>query len=277
MVDFISLLEKYLLNKMEENNYGLVIAPKDPTAFVLGAANELPKIVLQADGQWDAFLPEYEPQAEKFETCGCTVWGSQNALEILIKRITGIEPNYSERYNYILAEITCPGADPHYVCESIREYKVINQSKLPMMATLQDFLMPKPMDPSLIAEAGQWPYKLSHEWVIQGQDPEWKEKMIEALQYSPLAVAVYAWKKQGDLYVRPAGGRDGHWCVIYGYEYGKYWKCFDSYDHTPKKLAWDFGFQYVKRFHLDEKKNLPPEPNWLIDLIIRLLKLLKWR
>lgn len=247
-------------------NYGLVIAPRDPDAFVLGRANELPKVMLQNDGQWDNFLPIYEPQAEDFETCGCTVWGSQNAIEIYLKRITGIEPNYSERFNYILADITCPGADPHYVLESMRANGVINQSKLPMVATLQDFLMPKPMSVEYLLEGQKWPFVLQHEWVVQGVDANWIEKMKEALDYSPLCAAVHAWIEKNGFYIRPNGGIDTHWCVIYGYVEGEYWKCFDSYDHSTKKLAWDFGFTFVKRLYVQEAIEIIPKTYWFTDL-----------
>lgn len=260
----------------ESKNYGLVIEEKDPTAYVLGGFGSLPKIVLQSNGQWDEFLPVYEPQAENFETCGCTVWGTQNCLEILIKKLTGVEPNYSERFNYILANITCPGADPHKVCESIRENGVINQSRLSMVATLQDFLMPRPMAVEYLLEGQKWPFLLQHEWVVEGEDNQWSEKMIEALRYSPLGCAVYAWQKSGEVYIRPAGARDTHWCVIFGYEKGKYWKCFDSYDHSVKHLEWNFGFHYAKRFLLTEKKEVITT-NWLADLIKRLIKFIKWR
>jgi len=234
-------------------NYGLVIAEKDPTAYVLGKANELPKIVLQADGQWDNFLPVYESQADKFETCGCVVFGTQNCIEVYLKRLTGIEYNFSERFNYNIASISCPGSDPHFVCETIRANNVINQDIMPMTDTIENFNIPRPMSIEYITLGLKWPYSFCHEWVVQGVDRMWKSKMKETLRYSPLAVAVFAWKKQGGLYVRTVGGRDNHWVMIYGYKEGEYWKCFDSYDQSEKRLAWDFNFQFIKRFHISEK------------------------
>lgn len=260
---------------MENKNYGLQIHFPDKNAYTLGGVNSLPKEVLQPDGQWDLFLPAYEPQAEKFETCGCTVWGTQNAIEIYLKRLSGIEHNFSERFNFILNDIACPGSDPHKVCEEIRADGLVSSNVLPMTETLQEFLTPNPMEAEYLLEGQKFPYMFFHEWVVQGTEPDWKEKMKEALQYSPLCAAVYAWFPDGEKYMRM--GTDNHWCVIYGYEEGKYWKCFDSYDHSIKHLDWDFWFYYVKRIHMVEKKEIVPKDNWLVELIKRFFKtLFKW-
>lgn len=251
-------------------NYGLVVSDRpDEKAYILGGWGSLPKIVLQMNGQWDDFLPQYEAQADRFETCGCTIYGTQNCIEILLKRLTGVEQNYSERFNYILAGISCPGTDPHYVCESIRQNKVIDQRLLPTTETYNEFCQPLPMDVELLKVGLKWPFEFKHEWVLNEFDPDWKEKMMDALRYSPLGAAVYAWKNSGEVYARPTGAKDNHWCVIYGYEKGKYWKCFDSYDHSVKHLAWNFGFTLVKRFYVSEQKEII-KGNWLIDLMKRL-------
>jgi hypothetical protein len=254
--------------------YGLQISYPDKKAYALGSARSLPQVVLQEDGQWDTFLPQYEPQSENFETCGCTVWGTQNCVETLEKKLTGKESNYSERFNYILNNITCPGADPHAVCEEIRMDGLVGSEVLPMADTLEAFITPKPMDSELLLTAQRWPFLFYHEWVIFGDDKKQKEKMKEALKYSPLGVAVYAWFPDGDKYMRM--GTDNHWCMIFGYEEGKYWKCFDSYDHSIKYLDWDFGFYCVKRFQLVEKKEVVPKDNWLVELIKNFLKIFKW-
>lgn len=50
-------------------NYGLRISDiLDPNAYVLGGLVELPKVILQPNGQWDEFLPVYEPQYNEFLT-----------------------------------------------------------------------------------------------------------------------------------------------------------------------------------------------------------------
>ena len=130
------------------------------------------------------------------------------------------------------------------------------------------------MESELLVEGQRWPFRFNHDWVLQGPDVKWKEKMMDALRYSPLGVAVHAWRSAGDLYIRPAGARDTHWCVIFGYVEGRYWKCFDSYDHSVKHLAWDFGFSFAKRVVLTEKATLP-QKNWLVEIIENIVRALK--
>ena len=79
------------------------------------------------------------------------------------------------------------------------------------------------------------------------------EVIKEALKSSPLGVAVYAWQEEGDYYVRPEGYPDVHYCVLYGYEDGKFWKIFDSYEGNLKKLVWDFKFNIVNRYYIEKK------------------------
>mgnify|MGYP001574838325 FL=1 len=257
-------------------NYGFVKPAPDDTAYVLGGATKLPKIVLQKDGQWGEFLPQYEPQFNSvFDSYGCTIWGSQNGIETLLKRIEveDKEWNFSERFNYIIAGVRPPGADPHVVLESIRKNKVVPDSLIPMTTSFTEFLTPDPMEKKYMDEAQKFPYIVWHEWVINGNISlaEQKVKMIEALTYSPLLVAVDAWNPSGDKYVRL--GKDGHWTVIFGYVYGDHWLCFDSYDHSIKKLDFDFGFTYVKRLYLERvEENLKAQVSILTKIVEALKK-----
>src|SRR3990167_4449378 len=76
-----------------------------------GAAGEIHR----PDSKWPVVL--YEPQAEKYETSGCTIWGSQNQIEIFIKEVFGFEPNYLEQFNYNDVGVNHPGSDPDLICE----------------------------------------------------------------------------------------------------------------------------------------------------------------
>src|SRR3990167_8356242 len=93
----------------ETKNYGYIqdtIADED---YILGGLNIQTDIV-QSSGQWDAFLPADEIQRnEKYETYGCTIFGTLNALEFLFKRLFGEEKNWSERFVYIFTGTRPPG------------------------------------------------------------------------------------------------------------------------------------------------------------------------
>lgn len=254
-------------------NYGFKLPELKPDHYVLGGQGSLPKIVLREDGQWDDFLPKYEPQFnEHFDSNGCTVWGTQNALEMLLKRLTGQEFNFSERFNYNLARIRPPGADPHRVIESMRANGLIDNDLLPMTDSFEEFVQPDPMTASLLVAGQRFPYELKHDWVWLGKQTKQKRiKLLqEALKYSPIPVSVTAWHERNGIYVDNGEGNN-HWCVCYGWN-DRGWKIFDSYDQSQKIASFDHDIFCAKRLLITDKvKNV----NAVLDVLKRLLDLIK--
>lgn len=247
----------------------------DPKAYVLGGAVELPKVILQENGQWDKFLPVYEPQFnEFFDSFGCTIWGSENGVEIYEKRLTGIEKNYSERFNYILAKIKPPGADPHEVLECIRERGLIADALLPMTPTMKfdEFLRPNPMTADLLEEGMKFPYELKHQYlwpVGKTLTPDERKTILkEYLKYSPILISVTAWFQNVKGTYIDNGERNTHWCVLIGWnEKGddwydpsipEGWKIFDSYEQSVKIVDFELHhFEIAKRIYLELNNRLP--------------------
>lgn len=249
-------------------NHGFIPDVKKPEDYIFGSSS-LPTEILQPDGKWDAYLPVDEFQnINGIETYNCTGFGTLNCLEILYKRLFNQDANYSDRYTAICAgtdPIVLKGNSPQTVIQNIRNTSgVIDESLLPFnVSTVEDYYKPKPMTSELLNKGSIWLswHNVFHEWVDGSP-----ESMKEALKLSPLGAGVYAWAQEGEYFVRK--GADSHWICIYGYEDGKFWKCFDSYDNTHKKLAWDFGFQSVKRYHID--KLLSQKQRTIIQQIITL-------
>lgn len=244
-------------------NYGFVQPFIQPEEYVLGAVGALPKEMLQPDGQWDDYLPIYEPQAEQYETWGCTCWGTENQIEIYMKRKFDFEPNYDERFPYNGINITPPGANPQNVYEFIRDNGLLNNRPLP--ATYEEFCLPRP--PSIVEknEAKQWlvKYELRHQWLFYptANLAHKQAQLVDELKSSPIGISVVAWKERNGLYCKEIGEPDTHWCVVYGYEIGAYWKVFDSYDHSMKRLEWDYDFGSAKKIFIS-KKEQPPKRSW---------------
>src|SRR3990167_4632038 len=131
--------------EMESNvrNYGFVPSVIDDTQYTLGGT-ELPKVVQREDGEWGQSLPLGEKQVlvNGEDTFGCTIYGTQNAEEIMIKEISGKEVNMDESYLYNLANITPPGADPHVVAEARRNGGALLQKR--EYRSLENFMTPRP-------------------------------------------------------------------------------------------------------------------------------------
>lgn len=251
---------------MSENKrgHGLIVDEIGPNDYIWGSQVAAPVDELQPDGQWDAFLPEYEGQERNgLETMNCTSFGTLNALEALLYRKFGKRVNFSDRYLGIMAGTSRTGNSPHKVAEVIRkEAGCLEEPYLPfndLVHTWEEYYSPNPMDPKLVRMGNAWGYAMNHDYVFYPNDNiKIKQAALrEALRVSPCAVAVYAWHERDGVMVRPENERDNHWVMCYGYEEGKYWKVFDSYENRTKKMAWDYDFTMGKRYHIDVYVHVP--------------------
>lgn len=229
--------------------------------------------VVNPSGDWSDFLPAYEPQAERYETQGCTVWGSQNQLEILYKFLFGIEPNYSERFTYILAEVNPnKGQNPHKTYEAIRKYGLIDHKELPVPKTLREFLKPNPMTQKYLDLGLQWKgtHAYNHQWELSdNQDRVLQHRVLKnALKYGPVGVSVTAWQEDNGVFI-DGGFPNTHWCVLFKYD-GENPVIFDSYDHSIKKLASDHLIQYAKGISIS--KDTTEQQIGIMQKIISLLQ-----
>lgn len=241
-----------------EINYGFIPDTIKDEDYVLGAYTKLSALVLQPDGQWDNFLPVKELQHKHgLETSNCVCYGVLNAIECLYKRLFNNEMNYSDRYIGVLSETTPQGNSVQKVLETIRkEAGLIPEKLLPFsedINTWEEYYSPSPMAPELLLFGKNWllKYRLLHEWVFGRNDRNKLTRLKSGLRYSPIGVSVAAWFKNSEgLYYKPEGTYWNHWVTCYGFVEGKYWKIYDSYDNTKKKLVWDYPFGSGKRYSL---------------------------
>jgi len=259
-------------------NYGLNIKDIEikPEDYLLGSS--LPLDVVNEDADWEAYLPQYELQAENFETFGCTVWGTLNQTETYHKAVFGTEPNYSERYIYNIVGINPPGSNPSFIYDAIRANGLVDQNVLPMTETLEEFYKPRPMEDKYLEEGRKWLdlYTIQHEWVRPSDPSKMKELIAETLHYSPVALSVTAWTADEAGYYVDNGQPNNHWCMCYGaikQPNGIYLKIFDSYDHTKKVLHPSHNVSFAKRILLTKKNPLTPErTKTIFQVLLSLIK-----
>ncbi len=225
-------------------NYGLTAIETKEEEHVAGSLYALGDI-LHHDGQWDADLPEYEPQfGDGWDTYGCTVWGTQNAIEMIMSRKYGIKANYSERFTCNLLPLSPPGGSPQTAAECVRKSGLIDEMLLPMAQTEEEFRTPRPMADDLMAKGLEWKakYAFGHAWLWSGNpgQEERKRKIISALRFSPVGVAVSAWMRDADGLYADEGRPNNHWCVAIGTAAApdgrECLRVFDSYDQSVKTL-----------------------------------------
>lgn len=257
----------------KNEGHGLIIEEITPDNYIFGGESKVEQKVIQANGQWELFLPEKEIQKiNGFETNACYIYGTNNGIEILENRLFGTLSNYSERFVARAVNHTLAGGNPHKACEAVRYISgEISEKDMPFdgtISTLEQYVGSLP--PRALVEKGKkWidKFDFKHEWVFMPADKYKHELMMEALKYSPLGVSVYAWKydEQIGLYYKEPYDKDNHWVTVYGYVAGLFWWIFDSYDNTFKKVKWDTDFTIAKRYWLAER-GVKPKRWWFFYL-----------
>lgn len=238
-------------------NYGLKLETPDPTAYTLGGIKTLPKKILVPDGNWEPYLPDPEKQSTpQYDTSGCTIFNSLNGKETLLKQKIGSDYDFSDRFNYNVAEINPPGADPHYALESIRLTGAVPEDVMPMTETLEEYKQPRPMRPDYISLARKFPWQLKHEYLWNWHQKLTKSQKMglirEYLPYSPLGVSVTAWTRDSNGFYIDGNKPNTHWTLGFGLGTGLF--VFDSYPPFIKQLHPAHNIQVCKRFWLAERE-----------------------
>lgn len=253
------------------------IAPQITKEHYIFGGGNVPLKTLQEDSDWTSLLPSEEQQNIRgIETFNCSAFGTTNAIELLMYKLTGERINYSDRWVGIIAGTKEPGNDPHVVAEAIRKYGLIPEEMLPFsddIKTVDDYYSFKGADKEACYKAGRewlakWDFK--HEWTFTPGQPilEQMNNMKLALKGSPQCVAVYAWVSN-DKGVYYSLGEPNHWTTVYNID--QYLKIFDSY--SPIKKDVDQSILYCKRYSITKKNELTAEQvsgfqkilNWIAE------------
>lgn len=239
---------------------------------------------------WQKFTPDYERQnVDGVESFACTVYGSTKAW-ITLANFYGysLPKNCSERFNAILANIEPPGADPHTVADSIRQWGMIHNDLLPFNETIKntfEFYQPKPMDEGFIAEGKKdvQRYTKGFEYVFN-ESPfraplviDRPKLLISALERGPVCVSVHGWKVKNGVYYKDKYDSDNHWTFLVGFKEGKYWLVHDQYAPFLKKLDWNYNFQTAMVYFLkpNESGVAPMDVDYFTRLLNKMLETLR--
>lgn len=218
--------------------------------------------IVKPDGNWEAEAKKllFEPQRRRVETMYCTIFDTENLIQMVQVAKYGEYEEYDEIPLAHDAGVSpYRGGSPHSVMETIRKGGMYPKGTYPFddSITTKEQLLYKPTTADR-AEAKKWldRWSFGHEWIWNFSP----NHLMEMLKTSPLGVGVYAWNYDSTkkVYTKPSWATDNHWtCVIVGAVPGKYWLVLDSYEDfsgTPfKKLDWNYPFGFVKRIYLEKK------------------------
>lgn len=139
-------------------NTGIIEVEPKPTDWVSGGETGIAAAVLEADGQYDKYLPDEEPQSfydkARFDTQSCVSFSATNNIEILINRMRAkglvsekgekflldngyINPqtgkvNFSDRFVAKVSGTTQNGNSLPAVGDAIRKCGLVPESMWPM-------------------------------------------------------------------------------------------------------------------------------------------------
>jgi len=225
-------------------NTGFLIPKYTNTTYIFGESplTSLQK-VLQPDGQWTDWLPDFELQRDKDWTksnYGCVSYSNNNCKEILFKRLYGYEINIDDR-DLVVGSGTVPyvGNDIITVAEWHRKNGFILEKKgtvynnIPVPEFYQFVRSEEDKKEALNSlELFNFGYEMLVRETSSTAIPS--SKLIEALKYSPIQVTVdgrYTYNEFGEVCRNDI--IYSHEVVLVGYTLGvdgeiKNWKVFDS-------------------------------------------------
>lgn len=236
------------------NKYGYYEPIIGDTDYIHGDG-KLGTIAINPSGDWSAYLPDPELQNRGYETYSCVSEATNHCVEILQRKKFNDAIKYSVRFLATMSN-TGPkqGNDSQTVAETLRKLGCVQEVDWPFGAVDYNAFYTKP--PQKIIDLAAYQFRdnsFGHSWLINPTP----QKMMNALTFSPLSLAVYAWGEPdaNGIYHRPPGAEDCHEITVFNYVENQFWLIFDTYEQTIKKLAWDYGFGTGKRFTLDRVIN----------------------
>lgn len=253
--------------KVTEHPQSFIEMPVLADEFVLGGHTNFEGLPLTISGDWRQYIPKFEDQFKNgVETSACATYGTWNPIEILMHALYGIkDADHSDRFTAQLSGTTRQGNNPHKVAETIRKKWSVHevQWSFGYVNSFEEYYKEPPRELKKLAKKNGLEWKFGHEWAVTNQTrkEEKRERIIDSLKVSPLGASVYAWAQDGDVYVKPDGVRDTHWCNIL-FADNDFYYILDTYPPYIKTLHKDYDFGYVKRYSLSRK-----QVTWLDKLI----------
>mgnify|MGYP000919563887 CR=1 FL=1 len=242
---------------------------EDTEQWVFGATSQIEAPVLEPDRDWRPYLPSKEIQNKLgYDPLDCASHNTLTAVEILLRRVLGIQRDYSDRrLAYVTGTYRKGGNDPHYVAEVFRASHEVQEALWPYsdnLDTVEKFYATPPSNLTTIA-LNTKDIEFKHDTIRGGAEEIW-----EALKYSPVCISVNLNSIDENGYYHKVGNvADDHWTVIVHGEHGEYFELFDSAEPITKKLRWDVAPQLAKRYSIKQATSTQ------ITLMQRAIALLK--
>jgi len=242
-------------------SYGLIIEEKTASDWEFGSRS-LPsyatKEILKVDGNWFDKIPDVELQNKfSFESMACASFHTLNPFEMLLDEKYHHKFNGSDRFLAKVSETSQNGNSPKKVAEALRKIGVPKEEEWPFTGDINTWdKFYSPIPPELYEKAREfvdnWTLKYYHV-------PSNIDAIKDALKFSPLGIAVFAWKEENGVHVQ--AGKPNHWTTCYGYDDDKKaLKIFDSYNSTQKLYSYDSNIPVIFGYYINKNRKTKSWP-----------------
>ena len=229
-------------------NFGVLLGDHIDTYRAGAVKGALPFEERNPSGDWETYLPLEEKQYnDNGDSMSCVTFAEVSGIEVEEKRITGIEPNYSDRWTAKMSGTTREGNYLWKVADTIRKFGLVKEESYPKPEgkwTWDEYhkIIPEPLYSKLFNEGQEWLKR----WDVKYEAIEFsKASLIKHLKMSPLSVVV-----------------PGH-CVLNFLTTKDVISYFDTYE--PHKKTVPNVIQAMKVV-LYKKEQAVPDEDLLVDL-----------
>ena len=165
-----------------------VIIKQNKTDWQVGAESGITyKEVCQ---DWTPYLPTYEAQRKPFETYACGTFSCLNCLETQLKKQTGKEYNFSERFTAKMSGTTNKGNTLQAVIDSIRKDGWLLEEDYPYTdgMTFEEFYqeIPQHLKDKAIQNRDNADWQVNYEWAFVNNCHPDLEAIKVQLKQAPL-------------------------------------------------------------------------------------------
>lgn len=255
------------MNTIKERHFGYIEQELRPKDWIFGGISGVDGEVIRPNGQWDDFLPELEVQKFPWgDSMACVTYSFLNCLET-VERSRGVDINFSDRFTAKISGTTHAGNSMRAVADSVINDGLVLESDYGSKAySWDDYYSALSQDLVKKAKENAKSLDVSYKWVSNQHNV-----MCEALMFSPLQIATYAYGDVVKGIYQNTGRSSNHCMMLYGYDYGNYWKVYDHYDNAFKKLSWDYYMSQIYQVniaqHMSNKNPLGLKDNTLAQLV----------
>lgn len=241
---------------------GLIVEPIDVGSDYLGGTSHSLEAkygaeVLNPSGDWTPYTPSTEDQSTNTgDTYSCVSHGTNNAIEMLARLRFQNSLNLSDRF---LAKTsgTLPGQgnSPKKVADQLRHGWSVNEPEWPDVDTVAEFYADIPQQLKTVAVARGAEFAFGYQYVANVPS-----QIKTALKYSPVCIAVTAWREENGVYVRVPGISENHWTTIIKVLPNGNYLCFDSFFPFQKEVHPDACKSVAMSYYLN--RNVEVESAW---------------